>query len=65
MTIETVMKQFNISVGDLAKDLGIPLRTIYHWLRGDRLPPPYLPKLLYEFYRAKELDKRLREWYNV
>ena len=46
--IETIMKKMNMSSAEFCRTFNIPQRTLRHWIKGDRTPPPYVIKLLME-----------------
>lgn len=46
MQIEKIMKQMNMNAEQFCKEFNIPKRTLAHWIKGDRTPPPYILELL-------------------
>ncbi len=48
MTIKEARQQAGLTQSEMAKDFEIPLRTLQHWEKGDRLPPVWAEKLIIE-----------------
>lgn len=48
MTLQDMIKNTEMSLTDLSKELDIPYRTIQDWASGNRKPPEYAEKLLME-----------------
>lgn len=44
--IEKIIKEMNMTNNDFCREFNIPPRTLAHWIKGDRTPPPYVISLL-------------------
>lgn len=53
MTFNEFLMKYNLTIGELHDDFGIPLRTMYAWKRGQRIPPSYVMRMLDDLYYSK------------
>lgn len=45
-TFKELLTEHNISQSQFSREFEIPLRTVQHWVSGERKPPDYLLKLI-------------------
>lgn len=49
-----MLAALHVSQADLNRRWGIPLRTMGHWVNGDRQCPPYLQRMIVDLlYQAE------------
>lgn len=46
MNIKEICEKYGYTQTALAKEFGIPLRTVQNWYAGVRKPPEYVPNLI-------------------
>ena len=57
MKISELCKAHGLSISEAARRYNIPLRSLQHWVGGDREPPAYLAPLLEKAILYDELKK--------
>ena len=65
MTIRELCEKYNISQSGLARRFGIPLRTVQGWYLGERKPPEYVVRMIYELLLVDAVDETRQEPLNM
>lgn len=58
MTIKDILARYRITQTELSSRYGIPLRSIQHWVKGDRECPEYVISLI---DKALQFDNQIEK----
>lgn len=50
MTFNEVLEKYGKSISDVSSDFDIPVRTLYSWKSGQRVPPAYIISIIDKIY---------------
>ena len=50
MTFNEVLEKYGKSISDVSTDFDIPVRTLYSWKSGQRVPPAYIISIIDKIY---------------